>query len=73
MTKTDYDSLPVGTKVWFKPSYLSFAMLGTVKEKDGERGIWVNFFGDGQCMFQPMTESFYGCVTLDELESNRRR
>lgn len=51
MTKSHFKRLPVGTPVWFQPHYLAFAFPGIVKRIHGRKGIWVNFFGDGQCFF----------------------
>ncbi|MBO4513781.1 MAG: hypothetical protein J5746_13560 [Victivallales bacterium] len=68
MTKEEYNKLPVGTVVWFKPAYFAFAMPGVIKTTlTGGRGIWVNFFGDGQCLFTPQDyneKHFYECVTI---------
>jgi len=55
MTRQEFDDLPVGTKVWFKPGYFAYRIPGTVKifgrGESAIKGIWVNFFGDGQCFF----------------------
>ena len=39
--------------VWFSPPYLAYRMPGVVRTIDGRRGVWVNFFGDGQTRFTP--------------------
>ena len=39
--------------VWFRPPYLAYRMPGIVRTIDGRRGVWVNFFGDGQTHFTP--------------------
>ncbi len=51
MTKTQFKKLKVGTPVWFAPPYLAYPFPGIVKRVRGSRGIWINFFGDGQCLF----------------------
>ena len=53
MTKDKFDKLENGTMVWYAPAYFSFPMLGVIKTMDGEKGVWVNFYGDGQCFFAP--------------------
>ncbi len=53
MTKEDFDKLAEGAKVWYAPTYFTFPMLGIVKTIDGVKGVWVNFYGDGQCHFAP--------------------
>ena len=63
MTKERYESLRDGTRVWFHPSYFAYSMLGVIKTVNGERGIWVNFFGDGQCHF-PDKNNQYGNHTF---------
>lgn len=59
MTKDDFDKLKDGDKVWFSPSYFSIPMLGVARTIRGEKGVWVNFFGDGQCHFVPRGEGFF--------------
>lgn len=58
MTRDDFDNLRDGDRVWFAPSYFAFPMLAVVKTVD-----WVNFFGEGQCLFAPLTEAFYCSVS----------
>ena len=64
MTKEEFEKLADGEKVWYSPTYFAFPMLGvirTIAKADGVwgefsrggRGVWVNFFGDGQCLFTP--------------------
>jgi len=53
MTVKEFNSLADGTAVWFRPPYFAFAMPATVRIMDGSRGLWVNFYGDGQCFFAP--------------------
>ena len=53
MTKEEFDNLPEGAKVWYAPTYFAFPMAGVVMTVDGVKGVWVNFFGDGQCLFTP--------------------
>lgn len=66
MTKEKFDKLPDGTKVWFSPAYFAFPMLGIIRTIDGERGIWINFFGDGQCLFVPRRPQHYDYITTWE-------
>ncbi len=51
MTKSHFKKLPIKTLVWFAPPYFAFAFPGIIQRRHGRRGIWVNFFGDGQCFF----------------------
>ena len=53
MTKEEFDKLDDGTKVWYAPTYFAFPMLGVIKTIGGEKGVWVNFYGEGQCLFTP--------------------
>lgn len=55
MTREDFDKLADGTKVWYSPTYFAFPMPGTIKTVNGVKGVWVNFYGDGQCFFSPTT------------------
>ena len=57
MTQEDYERLPDGTRVWFCTDFFAIPILGVIKTKNGERGIWVNFFGHGQCHF--LDKTFY--------------
>ena len=79
MTKERFDSLPDGTLVWFHPHYFAFPMLGTIRTytrtdgvwgefSGGGRGIWVNFYGEGQCLFTPpeYKSDWYECVSLHD-------
>lgn len=52
MTVKEFNSLADGTAVWFRPPYFAFTMPATVRIRDGRRGLWVNFYGDGQCRFE---------------------
>ena len=45
----------VGQKIWFNPPYFAYAFPGEIQIRDGELGIWINFFGDAQCFF-PITD-----------------
>ena len=53
MTRKQFDRLEDGVMVWFRPPYLACRMPGVVRTIDGRRGVWVNFFGDGQCHYVP--------------------
>lgn len=53
MTADEYNALPEGVSVWFRPPYFAFAMPATVRIAGGRRCLWVNFYGDGQCLFAP--------------------
>lgn len=53
MTIKEFNSLSNGASVWFCPPYFAFPMPATVSIKDGRRGLWINFYGDGQCRFEP--------------------
>lgn len=53
MTVKEFNSLADGTAVWFRPPYFAFAMPATVRITGERHGLWVNFYGDGQCMFVP--------------------
>ena len=53
MTRKQFDRLEDGVMVWFRPPYLAFRMPGVVRTIDGRRGVWVNFFEDGQTHFTP--------------------
>ena len=65
MTKEEFDSLPEETRVWYAPTYFAFPFPGVVRTIDGLKGVWINFYGDGQCHFAPLTyhTSFYDNVT----------
>lgn len=51
MTKDELEKLDIGTALWFRPDYFAFPMVGVVKQVKKEKGIWINFFGEGQCFF----------------------
>ena len=71
MTKDDFEKLKDGDKVWFCPTYFAFPMLGVVKHGyRSMKGVWVNFFGEGQCLFAPLTEAFY-CAVSRYVEGRR--
>ena len=53
MTKREWDKLKEGDKVWVFPSYFTFEMLGVVKVIKHKKGVWLNFFGDGQMFWRP--------------------
>lgn len=53
MTKAEWNKLKEGDKVWVFPSYFTFEMLGVVKVIKHKKGVWVNFFGDGQTHLCP--------------------
>jgi len=53
MTAEEFNSLEDGASVWFRPPYFAFPMPAIVRIKNVRRGLWVNFFGDGQCLFSP--------------------
>lgn len=53
MTPEEFNVLSDGASVWFRPPYFAFAMPATVRIRNGRRGLWINFYGDGQCMFVP--------------------
>ena len=53
MTRKQFDRLEDGVMVWFRPPYLAYKMPGVVRTIGGRRGVWVNFFGDGQTHFTP--------------------
>lgn len=66
MTQCEFHSLPVGTTVWFEPNYFKFPMVGVIKEIDGVKGVWINFFGQAQCLFELQYPRDYECVTMYE-------
>lgn len=53
MTKREWDKLKEGDKVWVDMPYFAYKMLGVVKTIDHWKGVWVNFFGDGQMHLCP--------------------
>ena len=53
MTKREWDKLKEGDKVWVDMPYFAYKMLGVVKIIKHEKGIWLNFFGDGQMFWRP--------------------
>ena len=63
MTKDEFDKLNDGDTAWFEPHYFHFPMLGIIRTIDGEKGVWINFFGDAQAHFIPRVPSFYDSVT----------
>ena len=63
MKKEEFDKLNDGDTVWFEPHYFKFPMMGTVRTINGEKGIFVSFFGDAQAHFIPRIPSFYDAVT----------
>ena len=67
MTRKQFDRLEDGVMVWFSPPYLACRMPGVVRTIGGRRGVWVNFFGDGQTHFTPQArreERFASWVEL---------
>lgn len=66
MNKHDFDRLKEGENVWFAPHYFAFPMLGVIRTINGEKGVWINFFGDGQAHFIPRLDSSYESVTRYE-------
>ncbi|MCQ2402409.1 MAG: hypothetical protein MJ202_01610 [Lentisphaeria bacterium] len=52
MTVKEFNSLADGTFVWFSPPYFAFPMPATVRIRDGQRRLWINFYGDAQCRFE---------------------
>lgn len=53
MTKREWNKLQEGDKVWVDMPYLAYKMLGVVKTIDHRKGVWINFFGDGQTHLCP--------------------
>ena len=53
MTRRQFESLEDGVMVWFRPPYLAYRMPGVIRTINRKRGVWVNFFGDGQCHYVP--------------------
>ena len=53
MTAKQFDRLEDGVMVWFRPPYLAYRMPGVIRTIGKRRGVWVNFFGDGQTHFTP--------------------
>ena len=53
MTVKQFDRLEDGVMVWFRPPYLAYRMPGVIRTIGGKRGVWMNFFGDGQCHYVP--------------------
>ena len=53
MTRKQFDRLEDGVMVWFRPPYLAYRMPGVIRTINKRRGVWVNFFGDGQCHYVP--------------------
>ena len=71
MTIEEYAALPEGETVWFRPPFLSYAFPGVVRTIGNTRGIWVNFFGDGQCLFahqEGRERQFASWITKQEKE-----
>lgn len=66
MTKEEFYKLKDGEQVWYYPTYFRYAFPAIVKTIDGEKGLWVNFFGDGQCHFTPHFTSFYNAVSTTQ-------
>ena len=66
MTKEEFDKLNDGDTVWFEPHYFKFPMMGFIRTIKGEKGIFINFFGDAQAHFIPRLPSFYDGVTAYE-------
>ena len=67
MTKREFGKLKEGDVVWFFPSYFKYAMCGVKKRIGRESGVWINFFGDGQCFFAPRgRDKFYKWVSVDK-------
>lgn len=64
MTKEEYNNLPLGSKVWFRPDFFVYAFPGVIREQDGVRTVYINFFGHGQCHFRRVdyNEKFYGWI-----------
>ena len=73
MTKQEFENLKEGRKVWFYPNYLRFAFPAIVKTIDGVKGLWVNFFGDGQCHFTPRFDTFYAAVSKTKPETRAEK
>lgn len=75
MTRKDYESLPDGTRVWYRQDFFAFPILGTIRHKDGQRGVWVNFFGYCQGLFadEDNHEGNHKCCELfDNKEDNTK-
>ena len=53
MTKREWNKLQEGDKVWVDMPYFAYKMLGVVKVIKHEKGVWINFFGDGQMHLCP--------------------
>ena len=53
MTRKQFDRLEDGVMVWFGPPYFAYRMPGVIRTIGRKRGVWVNFFGDGQTHFTP--------------------
>lgn len=53
MTAKEFNALEDGADVRFSPNYLSYAMPGVVCSVRGRKGVRINFFGEGQCVFTP--------------------
>ena len=65
MRREAFNRLKEGTLVWFSPTYFTLPMVGVVKQEPWAKGIWVNFYGDGQCFFDLSAwddEKFDKCV-----------
>ncbi len=56
MTPEEFNVLSDGASVWFRPPYFAFPMPAIVRIRNGRRGLWINFYGDGQCLFVPQEE-----------------
>lgn len=53
MTRREWNKLQEGDKVWVDMPYLAYKMPGVVRTIDHQKGIWINFFGDGQTHLCP--------------------
>lgn len=51
MTIYEWRKLKPGDKVWVKPTYFSFPLLGVVKLKGGKKVVWLNLYGEAQCVW----------------------
>ena len=63
MTQDEFEKLNDGDPVWFEPTYFHFPIRGTIRTLNGEKGVFINFYGDALAQFIPHTPSFYDSVT----------
>ena len=69
MTQSQFEALQEGDLVWFYPDYFAWPWLATVRTIDGRKGVWVNFWGEGQCHFTPPSyrkDKWFNCITKVE-------